>query len=338
MRTPHARRIGPLVLLGAAVLIGVLGKGVALPRIELERAKNPGLGVRALHAQGVTGAGVAVAIIDGQMRLDHEEYAHAVVYYEELDDFAGRPFEAHGPAMASLLVGSTVGVAPAAELHYDALDFARLTPERLAAAIDRVVERNRELAANDRVRLLSISTGFGGERQVVAAAIARALDADVFVLITNFPVDWVDPPLAIRSLGCSPWRDCDDPASFDLSPGEVTYWRSEGLTAAVALAARSARDADQGLSTLYVPANRRTLAGPRHARHYELDVEGGYSEWAPYLSGLLALALQVAPELRASDLAALLADGVTELEHGVRLVDPARVVALARERAARARR
>jgi hypothetical protein len=338
MRTPHARRIRPLVLLGAAVLIGVLGIGVALPRIELERAKDPGLGVRALHTQGVTGAGVAVAIIDGQMRLDHEEYARAVAHYEELDDFAGRPFEAHGPAMASLLVGRTVGVAPESDLHYFALDFARVTPACLAAAIDRVVERNRELAANERVRLLSISTGFGGEPQVVAAAIARALDDDVFVLLTNFPVDWVDPPLAIRSLGCSPWRDCDDPASFDLSPGEVAYWRSEGVTAAAALAARSARDAEGDLVTLYAPANRRTLAGPRHARHYALDVEGGDSEWAPYLSGVLALALQAEPDLRASDLAALLAGGVTELEHGVRLVDPARVVALARERAAQVRR
>jgi hypothetical protein len=238
-----------------------------------------------------------VALIDGQMRLDHAEYARAVVHYEELDDFAGRPFEAHGPAMASLLVGRSVGVAPDAALHYFALDFARVTPARLAAAIDRVVERNRGLEANERVRLLSISTGFGGGRPVVTAAIARALDDDVFVLLTNFPVDWVDPPLAIRSLGCSPWRDCDDPASFDLSPGEVAYWRSEGVTAAAALAARSARDAEGDVVTLYAPANRRTLAGPRHARHYALDVEGGDSEWAPYLSGVLALALQAEPDL-----------------------------------------
>ena len=41
----------------------------------LEAGKNPGLGVRALHDEGVTGKGVNVAIIDQNLLLDHPEFA-----------------------------------------------------------------------------------------------------------------------------------------------------------------------------------------------------------------------------------------------------------------------
>jgi hypothetical protein len=319
-------------LASAAVLVA-FALLLLLPRIELERGKDPGLGVRALHAQGFTGAGVDVAIVDGKLRTDHVEYAARLVHYEELDDVAELPFDMHGPAMASLLVGRRVGAAPGARLHYFAADFASMTPERLAAAIDHVVERNEGLPAGGRVRLLSISIGFPGEeRAVVDAAIERALDANLFVLVTTFPVDVVDPPLAIRTFGCSPWRDCDRPANFAASPAEIASWRERGETMDEVIRRRAMSDAEAGLATLYVPGHHRTVAGPRHARHYAFSVEGGDSEWAPYLSGVLALALEVAPDLHATDLAALLAQGVSEPADGVRLVDPARVVALARTR------
>lgn len=314
-----------LAFLGVAAL-------VVVPRVLLERAKDPGLGVRDLHAQGVTGAGVHVAIIDGQLPRDHVEYADRVVSYDELDDFAGLPVDLHGAAMASLLVGTSVGVAPGAALHYVALDFAQLTPQRVAAAIDHVVDRNETLPPGERVRLLSVSTGFRGEeRSVVDAAIERATLRDVFVLMSVYPLDHHDPPLAIRGLGCSPWRDCDRPEAFGVSPGEAAYWRAEGEALDDVSARRAASDASLGYVSVYAPAHQRTVAGQHHSRHYRYDAEGGDSQWAPYLTGLLALALQVAPELHATDLAGLLAEGAI---HGPGLIAPARVVERARAHAA----
>jgi hypothetical protein len=304
---------------------------VVVPRVQLERAKDPGLGVRSLHAAGVTGAGVAVAIADGQLRGDHVEYAERLMHYEELDDFAGRPFDMHGPAMASLLVGRSIGVAPGADLHYFAVDFARLTPERLAEVIDRVVDRNEALPHEERVRVLSVSIGYRGEaREVVDEAIRRALARDLFVLVTVYPVDYVEPPLAIRGLGCSPWRDCDRPEMFGVSPGEAAAFRAGGESVAEVMARRAAYDAEQGYVSVYAPARARTVAGNRHPREYRYDVEGGDSQWAPYLTGVLALALEVAPSLHATDLAELLAEGAV---HGPGLIDPGRVVELARARA-----
>ena len=319
------------VIVAVLAVLGVVAV-VVVPRVVLERAKDPGLGVRALHAQGVTGAGVHVAVIDGQLRRDHVEYADRLVSYEDLDDFAGLPVDLHGAAMASLLVGTSVGVAPGAALHYVALDFAQLTPQRVAAAIDHVVDRNEALPPDERVRLLSVSTGFrGDERFVVDAAIRRATERDVFVLMSVYPLDHHDPPLAIRGLGCSPWRDCNRPEAFGVSPGEAAYWRGRGDTLEDVSARRAASDAALGNVSVYAPAHHRTVAGQHHARHYRYDVEGGDSQWAPYLTGLLALALQVAPNLHASDLAGLLAEGAI---HGPGLIAPARVVERAREHAA----
>jgi hypothetical protein len=319
-----------LVVVLVGVVLGLVLLAVAVPSVRTALAKDPGLGVRDLHQQGIDGRGVSVAILDGRLRRDHVEYAARLVHYEELDDFGDRPLEPHGTGMASLLVGATIGTAPGADLHYFALDFTRLTPVHLAAAIDHVVAYNRGLPEVDRVRLLSVSTGFrGAERAPVDAAARRALDEGLFVLMSVFPVAHLDPPLAIRTVGCAPWRDCDDPRHFAVSPGEKAYARAQGTTVAATSARRAEHDREAGLVTLYVPGNRRTLAGSRHARDFVYDVEGGDSEWPPYLCGVLAMALQAAPELAATELAALLAEGVSEVGHGTRLVDPERVVALA---------
>ena len=42
---------------------------------EIEIGKNPGLGIRSLHALGITGRGVGIAIIDQTLLVEHQEYA-----------------------------------------------------------------------------------------------------------------------------------------------------------------------------------------------------------------------------------------------------------------------
>jgi subtilisin family serine protease len=72
----------------------------------LETSKDPGLGIRALHQQGITGKGVGIAIIDQTLLVDHIEYQHRIQVYEEMDD-VGKDWSAsmHGPAVASIAVG-----------------------------------------------------------------------------------------------------------------------------------------------------------------------------------------------------------------------------------------
>ncbi|MEG2939947.1 MAG: peptidase S8, partial [Oscillospiraceae bacterium] len=87
------------------------------PAELLEFNKNPGLGIRALHEEGITGAGVGIAIIDQALLLDHEQYKEHLMFYERIhcsDDTS----QMHGPAVASIAVGKDIGVAPGAKLYY----------------------------------------------------------------------------------------------------------------------------------------------------------------------------------------------------------------------------
>ncbi|MEA5077442.1 MAG: hypothetical protein VB013_02615, partial [Anaerolineaceae bacterium] len=91
---------------------------VSLANQVLEEGKNPGLGVRDLHAQGITGKGVSVAIIDQPLGLNHPEYKGRIFVYKYFNPTDKKPqSDLHGPAVASLLVGTNTGTAPDAKLY-----------------------------------------------------------------------------------------------------------------------------------------------------------------------------------------------------------------------------
>ena len=120
---------------------------------------NPGLGVRQLQAQGVTGRGVGIAIIDRFLLVEHREYDERLRWYEELPGIrssarsissaAGARCMASG--VASLAVGRTVGVAPDADLYFIGVDEDPrglfLQAHFFAQGIRRIVEINRALPA-----------------------------------------------------------------------------------------------------------------------------------------------------------------------------------------------
>jgi hypothetical protein len=117
----------------------------------MELGKNPGLGVRSLHKKGITGHGVSIAILDQPLLVDHQEYAERLRLYEEIHIQSGAEPQMHGPAVASIAVGKTVGVAPEAELYYIAqwnFDWEKEhtpTLRYLAQGIHRILEVNEQL-------------------------------------------------------------------------------------------------------------------------------------------------------------------------------------------------
>lgn len=105
-------------------------KKIVFPIIE--KMKDPGLGIRALHQQGITGKGVHIAIIDKPLG-EHQEYSDNIVQYEEI----GRDRKAeenqgemHGASVTSLAVGKEVGVAPDADVSYFAVSGAVWFPTK----------------------------------------------------------------------------------------------------------------------------------------------------------------------------------------------------------------
>ncbi|MCU0914559.1 MAG: hypothetical protein MUC88_08360 [Planctomycetes bacterium] len=121
------------------------------PVQRLERGKSPGLGVAGLHAQGLDGHGVGIAIIDQPLVQDHQEYAGQLMRYEPID-VASVPPQMHGPAVASLAVGRTCGVAPKAALYHYAVpmwNWGRNKP--YAELLEKIIERNKTLRDGPRV-------------------------------------------------------------------------------------------------------------------------------------------------------------------------------------------
>jgi hypothetical protein len=285
------------------------------PREILERAKNPGLGVRGLHAKGITGKGVGVAIIDQALLVDHDEYKDRLRTYEEIDWPAMTPAALlHGAAVASIAVGKTVGVAPEADLYFIAefhatsrggRDEFDLSP--LAASIDRIVAIDAALPPGRKIRVISISAGWkrgmkGYEAAVKAADRAKA--QGIFVLSVGLFETYPNVSSFLMGLGRDPARDPDSTTSFGPARG------FERLMARPELGYQNFLREKASRGMVLVPMDSRTTASPTGPQDYVFYRSGGASWTAPYLAGLYALACQVKPEVTAEEfLAAALQTG-----------------------------
>jgi subtilisin family serine protease len=186
------------------------------PQAIMELGKNPGLGIRFLHEKGITGAGVGIAIIDQTLLVDHVEYGDRIQVYEDADDVTGGWLQTsmHGPAVASIAVGKSVGVAPAADLYYIASgDCYGVTSIQdydfscLAKDILRILEINQGLPANRKIRVISMSIGWSPDNEgyaEISAAVDQAKAAGIFVISTSISEIY---GLNFHGLGRSPLSD-----------------------------------------------------------------------------------------------------------------------------------
>lgn len=256
----------------------------------MEIGKDPGLGMRDLHEQGLTGKGIGIAIIDQTLLVDHTEYKDRIRVYQEAEDITGGWLEVqmHGPAVASIAVGKSVGVAPGADLYYiatgdcgGAMSFQDLDFSCRAKAIRRVVEINKDLPENRKIRVLSMSIGWDPQSKgydEITAAVNEAKEAGIFVLSTSLSLTY---DLNFHGLGRSPLADPNDFWSY--TPG--LWWQDNFYQRQFSSPA------------LLVPMDSRTTASPTGTEDYVFYRQGGWSWAIPYLAGTYALAVQVKPAI-----------------------------------------
>jgi subtilisin family serine protease len=142
--------------------------------------KNPGLGVRSLHKRGITGRGVAIALVDNPLYEAHEEFAARLRKHERINAPAEQA-HFHGSTVLSITGGETSGVAPGADLYFvSAWGFTDGQPDTTprAKAFERVLEWNRALAEGKKIRMISVSVGWrstqrGGAEMDAAAKRAK---------------------------------------------------------------------------------------------------------------------------------------------------------------------
>ncbi len=257
----------------------------------MELGKDPGLGIRSLHADGITGRGIGIAIIDQTLLVDHQEYVNQLQLFEDGAGIEGDwlTTSMHGPAVASIAVGKTVGVAPDADLYFITMgdcngafalggqDFTCLAKDVL-----RVIEINKGLPEERKIRVISMSIGWRNGNtgyNEITDAIEKAQAAGIFVISTSIYQTY---GFNIHGMARPSMADPNDFSVY--LPG--IFWANDFYSGAQNLE-----------NTLLIPMDARTTASPNGLSDYVHYSRGGWSWIVPYLAGVYALACQVNPEI-----------------------------------------
>ncbi len=138
------------------------------PQQILENAKAP-MGMSELHARGITGKNIGIAIIDQRLNTQHTEYAARIKHYQVGKGFnntSGGDY--HGSLVAGNAVGKDTGTAPKGNLYYFAANFERIKKQDgttsdglkyLNEMIRAMLELNKTLPEDKKIRFLSCSWG-----------------------------------------------------------------------------------------------------------------------------------------------------------------------------------
>ena len=262
----------------------------------MEYGKNPGLNLRKLHEKGITGKGVSMAIIDGTLLVDHEEYKDRLKFYEEIHNYKDDTTELHGAAVSSIAVGKTVGVAPEADLYYIAeADNEKFTLSNmvtgfpfdfkyLAKSIDRILDINETLPKEKKIRVISMSIGWDNRQKGVKeleSAVKRAKDEGILVVSSNFEKHY---GVELWGLGRENMKNPDNLKNYELG----IFWKDEFFENY----GRFNIEKD-----LMVPTDSRYIASHRGNSDYVFNRRGGISWAMPYVSALYTLCCQVNPNI-----------------------------------------
>lgn len=268
------------------------------PEMIMEIGENPGLNVRKLHKKGITGRGIGIAIIDQTLLVDHIEYKERIKLYEEIHCLEPTYSSMHGSAVASIAVGKTVGVAPEADLYYIAENHWTIKKDKyrgslsetdftyLAKSIDRILEINKTLQENRKIRVLSISVGWGpkqkGYKEIIES-VDRAKSHGIFIVSSSIYKTY-DNKFYFHGLGRDPLKNPDDFNSY----GPGSWWAKKFYSG------REYSPIEEGL---LVPMDSRSTASPTGVEDYVFYSIGGWSWSIPYIAALYALCCQIRPDI-----------------------------------------
>jgi subtilisin family serine protease len=269
----------------------------------LEKAMNPGLGVMGLHSRGIIGKGVNVAIIDQPMLDDHPEYKGKIVKYKNFSD-TSQP-SMHGPGVTSLLVGEKTGTAPGARVYYAATPTWNADAAYQAKALDWIIKENSKLAANEKIRVVSVSAAPSGPNSPFTQNNDK-WDKAVELAKAN----------GILVLDCSGNKGLFGPAFFsDLNDVDNIKKCMPGYPD------KSYKATDRNL--IMVPVSPRTTAEEYITSNcsYQYTGRGGLSWAIPYCSGVLAMGWQIRPELTANEIVDILFKTAYK-NNGAKIINP----------------
>jgi len=286
------------------------------PNKILTDAMNPGLGVRKLHQQGITGKGVNVAIIDQPTYLVHPEFAGKIVVYHDTGCETAES-SMHGPAVASLLVGTNCGTAPDARVYYVAAPSWKMDTAYYANGLDWIIAQNEKLSEGEKIRVVSVSASPNqsswANRQMWDKACDRAKADGIMVLDCTDDSErgfigrcWYNARYPENIARCNPWAPPN--RKFIFNPNDIG---------------------------ILVPSSPRTTAedggeGKLDYR-YQYCGRGGLSWSIPYCAGVLAMGWQVNPELPPEQMRELLFKSAFTKRNGAKIINPKKFIRLVKK-------
>lgn len=273
------------------------------PERLIRDAMNPGLGVRELHQQGITGEGVKVAIIDQPMYTNHPEFEGKIAAYRDFNCNSGESM--HGPAVTSLLNGENIGTAPGTQVYYAAVPSWLGDAKYYADALNWIIEENKKLAGDDKIRVVSVSAAPSGEgspftknNETWDRACEEAERSGILVL------------------DCTGHKGIIAPCTFDIDNPEDIEKCTPGFPGAPIR--------DSMGKKIFVPTSPRTTAEQYTKTNfsYQYTGRGGLSWAIPYCSGVLAMGWQVNPELTQDEIVEILFKTAYITKDRCRIINP----------------
>ena len=137
------------------------------PQKILEGAKRP-YGMSTIHKSGATGQGIGIAIIDQRLYAEHPEYVARIKHNEYIGGFSKRnDIDYHPSLVCGCAVGRTTGSAPDADLYFFTANNHEktesgkfeLSRKYSIIALKRILELNKTLPENKKIRFVSCSWG-----------------------------------------------------------------------------------------------------------------------------------------------------------------------------------
>lgn len=273
------------------------------PDQVLEWGKNPGIGLRNLHSAGITGKGVGIAVLDQSIFLQHEQWIDRVKMYEEINyDSPWTGF--HGTGVLSTAAGNTTGVAPGTDIYFISYvnqmdnNYHVQSMNPLVQAIRRIIEVNKILPIDRKIRVISISSGWipnDPDYEDVLQIIQEAGDAGIFVVSGNL---FETHGMYFYGLDIDLMADRDDLSSYKVLPW--SYWvkkvsHTPGFPEFYE--ENFEQDVDENYEILLTPCDRMTVAASDDVNGYVFYKNNGWSHVIPYIAGLYALACQADPNI-----------------------------------------
>lgn len=291
-----------------------------------EKMKNPGLGIRNLHEQGITGKGVKIAIID-QPLGEHKEYSQNLVHHESMncEEVGWTRASMHGAAVASIAVGKETGVAPDADLVYfsavnitkdksELSKYAAILKEKLAS--DQFSDREKEWFQEE---LADTEKGVVTSNLPYAQAIERVLDMNKDLpdseKIPVISISWGFAPdapgydklqevlqrakdegvfVVSTSLGeTHGFNTCGANRDPQLNPDDPQSYEAGAFWKDIPRSFEDTKD-----SLLLAPMDHRTTADFWDDSSYRYEGNDGGMSWStPWIAGMYVLAKQVSPDI-----------------------------------------